>query len=697
MKKTIFITAILIVMALFALNPASIAGDPNTLTLDEVLSSPFPYNLICAEKANRIAWVYNSKGARNIWYADGPGYKPQQLTDYTEDSGIGLSQLHFTPDGSILIYVRGGAPNRDGEHPNPMSLPKMTVRTIWSISMKKKTPVLIAEGSGPVVSPSGKKLIFLQKGKVFITPSEGGGEPEFLFKARGNNGSLKWSPDGSKIAFVSSREDHSFIGIYHLKEKRIEWILPDINRDTYPVWSPGGEQIAFIRMPGLKAGEEPSWMSADVPFSIIVYNIKNGSHREIVKKDRGAGFAQYYTRNPLLWANDEYIVFYSEQNVWMQLYSVNTTSGRAVCLTPGEYIAEHMSITKNREKLIFNSNRGDIDRRHLFSVPVKGGEIEELTGGDGLEWSPVIPDAENIVCICSTGTQPAALAKVPLSGGKPELLDQNALKNFPMKKLVQPEQVIFKAGDGLRIHGQLFRPKRAKKNSHPAVIYMHGGPIRQMLLDWHYSSYYHNCYAFNQYLASKGYVVLSVNYRSGIGYGSAFRTAPRQGPAGASEYQDIIAAAKYLQTLPEVNPLRIGLWGGSYGGYLTALGLARDSDLFAAGVDLHGVHDWALRGVRRNGGGWGVDEAEEMMLAYESSPVSSIDFWTSPVLFVHGDDDRNVDFIQTTDLAQRLKELGKAHIETIVLPDEVHGFLRYHSWYRVFKEAASFFDRFLKK
>src|ERR1700739_4090609 len=118
--------------------------------------------------------------------------------------------------------------------------------------------------------------------------------------------------------------------------------------------------------------------------------------------------------------------------------------------------------------------------------------------------------------------------------------------------------------------------------------------MRQMLLGWHYMYYYWNSYAMNQYLASRGYVVLSVNYRSGIGYGRGFREAPGRAGRGASEYQDVVAGAKYLQSRADVNPTHIGLWGGSYGGYLTALGLARNSDLFAAGVDFHGVHDWSV-------------------------------------------------------------------------------------------------------
>ncbi len=161
--------------------------------------------------------------------------------------------------------------------------------------------------------------------------------------------------------------------------------------------------------------------------------------------------------------------------------------------------------------------------------------------------------------------------------------------------------MIFKAEDGWQIHGQLFEPKtegRAPRPpNRPALIFIHGGSIRQMMLGFHYMDYYHNAYAMNQYLASRGYVVLSVNYRTGIMYGRHFREPHDGGPRGGAEYKDIVAAGRYLQTLPNVDPKKIGLWGGSYGGYLTAMGLARNSDLFAAGVDSHGVHDWS--GLRR--------------------------------------------------------------------------------------------------
>jgi dipeptidyl aminopeptidase/acylaminoacyl peptidase len=292
----------------------------------------------------------------------------------------------------------------------------------------------------------------------------------------------------------------------------------------------------------------------------------------------------------------------------------------------------------------------------------------------------------------STARDPFLPFTVSLDGSNAKSLAPQALpSDFPSARLVTPEQVIFKAADGTEVHGQLFKPKNASGKS-PALIFSHGGPSRQMLLGWHYLYYYHNSYAMNQYLASRGYIVLSVNYRSGIGYGRAFRTAQHRGARGASEYQDVFAGAKYLREREDVDKKRVGLWGGSYGGYLTALGLARNSDIFAAGVDFHGVHDWTMNvaGLRVP-----TDTSDRARIARESSPIASVDKWKSPVLLIHGDDDRNVEFFQTVSLVRRLRANG-VYFEELIFPDEIHDFLRHQDWVRAYHASSDFFDKHLK-
>ena len=151
-----------------------------------------------------------------------------------------------------------------------------------------------------------------------------------------------------------------------------------------------------------------------------------------------------------------------------------------------------------------------------------------------------------------------------------------------------------------------------------------------------------------------------------------------------------------MQTLPVVDAKKIGLWGGSYGGYLTALGLARNSDIFAAGVDLHGVHDWLefLRHWENRPGA--PDATEAAKLAFDSSPDASVSHWKSPVLLIHGDDDRNVPVSQTVDLVQRLRDNHVA-FEELIFPDDIHDFLLWGDWIKAYTATTDFFDRKLKR
>jgi len=355
---------------------------------------------------------------------------------------------------------------------------------------------------------------------------------------------------------------------------------------------------------------------------------------------------------------------------------------------------EHVSFAPDRASVIYSSNQGDIDRRHIWRVALSGGKPAAITSGTGIEWSPVpTSDGKAVAMLRSDAKVPPRPAIVVGSAAPRDLAPEVIPANFPSSALVTPQQVIFASGDGMLLHGQLFLPPGgAKGEKHPAVVFFHGGSRRQMLLGWHYMQYYNNAYAMNQFLASKGYVVLAVNYRSGIGYGLNFREALDYGATGGSEYNDVQGAGLFLRARTDVDSSRIGAWGGSYGGYLTALALARSSDLFAAGVDMHGVHDWNLEWETFVPGWRIVNDQKAREIAFNSSPMAFESTWRSPVLLIQGDDDRNVNFSQTVQLTEDLRKQG-VYVEQLIFPDEVHDFLLHKDWLAAYTATYDFFSR----
>jgi dipeptidyl aminopeptidase/acylaminoacyl peptidase len=661
-------------------------------TLDQVLGAPYTESLMASSDGQHLAWVVNERGVRNIWFTAISAPSPQKVTAFNADDGLAITLEAAT--ATHILFTRGNGNNRDGAPANPASLSPVPQRQLMRLSLSDSALDTLAQGAGIELHPNGNELLHTQGKKVYRIRGLDTAEPqsEFLFEARSGVTSLAWSPDGQKVAFVSPRTDHSFVGVFTPGSDRIQWISPGLGFDEFPSWSPDSRRVAFLRRPG-RSKDELRNLTGGHPFEIMVGELDSGKALSIWKSPgEDGGFAQYYPNAPLRWARGGTILFYSEHEGWNHIYGIRPDGSGLTDLTPGNCITENSSLSADQHYLYSSGNCGDINRRHIWRTDLKTGYSERVSDPAGIQTHVVGLEGSSYAYREGRYNQPTTA--VLNQNGDPKTLGPLPVA-FPSGDLREPQAVTFRAADGLEIHGQLFAPPPGAKKKLPAVIYMHGGPIRQMLLGYHYSGYYANAYSMNQYLASKGYVVLSVNYRSGIGYGREFRRAPRQGPRGASEYQDIVAAGKYLQSLEGVDPGKIGLWGGSYGGYLTAMGLARNSDLFKAGVDLHGVHDWAWRGRDFSpGGGWGLTE-DLFDGATASSPVADLSGWTSPVLLISGDDDRNVMIGQSIDLKNRLDSLGVPN-EFLVFPDEVHGFLRYDSWYRAFEATERFFDRHLK-
>ena len=581
------------------------------------------------------------------------------------------------------------------------------------------------------------------------------GEEPFI-RAWGTNGNPRFSPDGRKIAFVSQRVDHSYVAVYDIATRTLKYMAPDVDFDSSPTWSPDGTRIAFLRRPGLPFGQQgqqgaggvglpngpafnpnaaqgrggqgqgrggqgqgrggggrgggrggggggddqPAAPRANLP-GLLESTFKGGYTLSLMTADVATGEAKeiwhttpeerrYTGINNIQWLGGDAFLF--TMNVQgregARYYSILPSTGvtsQPVLLTTTDGIIEDAtsaSIAKDGRTLFYTTNDGDIDRRHIWSVPTNGSAPpKRVSPGDGIETFPMpLASGQRFAAFSADYRRPQSVAVFQVATGEQRVIYPTLPARFPLAAHVKPQAVTLKAADGVEFYNQLFVPKDLKPgDKRPAMVFVHGGPQRQMLLGYHYRYVYHMFYGINQWLANQGYIVMSVNYRSGVGYGSDFRNAQGRGGQGNSEYQDVLAAGKYLQARPDVDTRRIGIWGLSYGGVLTAQALARNSDIFSAGVDLAGVHLWG-------------SSLDPDAVSFQSSAISAIGSWKSPVLLFHGDDDRNVAFQQTTGLVQLLRAHNVPY-ELVVFPDDVHDSLIHARWIYTFKRM----DEFLKK
>jgi dipeptidyl-peptidase-4 len=782
--------------AALLLQPLS-SAPPKTATYQQFLSPASPQEIVSARRADRIAWVDYAEGKRNAYTAAAPLFTPVRLTNFLKDDGIMMSGVKISDDGSTVIFLRGEAPNRDGWSPNASADPNGPEHAIWAARTSGAGGAWrVVDATNPELAPDGSSLLFVKAGQIYrakissVKPATevDRGEKAFISEW-GVQSDPKWSPDGRKIAFVSTRTDHSFIVVYDVATRSVKYMSPSVDFDTTPMWLPDSKHLVFTRRPGLPFGQQAQQGAGGIglpngPAAQAAAPAVNGGRGGGGRGNRGGGNAAAQTtpapaqgaaatptpatnNSPGLmratfkggytigvykadvttgeatetWhnqANDtlvsnlaglrlagDFLIFpfnvgggrggrggrgrgaagdaapegqtppanQPPVDEWERYYALNITdsAARPALLTPTNGLIENqtsIAVSSDGKTFFYCTNAGDIERRHIWSVPAAGGTPIQLTTGDGVETSPTpLSSGKYMATLSANWNLPQSVGvwkmeSTTAAAAPQKIVFPKTMPGFPTDAHVKPEIVITKAADGMEVHNQLFLPADLKPGEkRPAIVFVHGGPQRQMMPAYHYMQFYHWAYGINQWLANQGYIVMSINYRSGVGYGRSFRNAPNTGGAGNSEYQDVVAGGKYLQTRADVDANRIGIWGLSYGGVLTSQALARNSDIFKAGVDLAGVHLW----------GSSLDPAS---VSYKSSTIGAIDGWKSPVLLIQGDDDRNVAFQQMTGLVQLLRQRD-VYYELIVFPDDVHESLLHSRWMYTLGRMETFLHKFL--
>ena len=347
-----FMSLLLVSIFLFSQHAASASN----FTIEQVMSSPFPSNLVAASHSGRVAWVFDGKGVRNIWIADSPNFAARQVTHYGGDEGLPIASLRITGDGRTLVYVVGSEANESGRIADPTNGVWPRKQQVWAVDVDAGPPRMLGEmgcGEEECEDVSFRLMDNLPCGRrdkqLWIAPVSGATAAHQLTDLRGNNSDPRWSPDGRQIALISDRGDHSFVAVYDFGRDSVRYLAPSADRDGKPRWSPDGRHIAFVRIPGIQR-RLPLIPVRTEPWAIWVADSATGDGKEIWHsgKEANDSFPSETADKSFYFAGSDRLLFASEQDGWNHLYSIAASGGSPTLLTPGSFEVEDVTLSSDR-------------------------------------------------------------------------------------------------------------------------------------------------------------------------------------------------------------------------------------------------------------------------------------------------------------------------------------------------------------
>ncbi|RNI26362.1 S9 family peptidase [Rufibacter latericius] len=449
-----------------------------------------------------------------------------------------------------------------------------------------------------------------------------------------------------------------------------------------PYYSPDGKKAVLVAR---AHDNKDRWIMTFDPATRGI-KVLDRQHDEAWINGYGPGEIGWMPDNENVW-------FLSEESGYAHLYTVNAASGQKKALTSGKFEVLNIQMSQDRKNWYLTTNQVHPGEQHFYRMPLKGGKMEQITRMTGAHEVTMSPDEKHLAIRYSYSNKPWELYLMEnRPGAKPVQITKSTTQEFNAYPWREPEVITYKATDGADVHARLYRPEGSAANG-PAVIFVHGAGYLQNAHKW-WSTYFRE-YMFHNLLVDKGYTVLDIDYRGSAGYGRDWRTGIYR-HMGGKDLSDHVDGAKMLVEKYKVDPKRIGIYGGSYGGFITLMAMFTQPDVFAAGAALRSVTDWAHynHGYTSNI----LNEPQDDSLAYtRSSPIYFAEGLKGALLMCHGMVDTNVHFQDIVRLSQRLIELKKENWELAVYPIEDHGFVEPSSWTDEYKRILKLFEANLNK
>ncbi|MEW6522896.1 MAG: S9 family peptidase [Bacillota bacterium] len=661
----------------------------STITLDDVLDLKHLQAWEWSPDSSRLAYLWEDGGKADLWVVNVSGGEPQRLTQAKR----GVSGFSWHPkDGRLALVLDG---NMWEARPTPEGY-----------QLRQITQTAENEGN-PGWSPAGSILSFTRGGSLWLH-HEGTGLIQHLALPGqmtstfgGGWGSLGWSPGGHWIAFSFMDAEKRFhAGVVDLSGK-LAWQSRHPDPPGGCVWV-DADTLAFAV--SHDNGHRRSLYLVDLAGA----KPKERLILEVTGDGRGPLFLSGLYPSP----DGKLLLHLLENHGWAHLYLQDAAGGKLRQLTFGEcedfgQAGDAPSWAPDGQTVVYSSNRGNPTQRQLWVLDIRNGQGHQLTDLPGTNLAPKFsPDGSRLAFLHSDPWKSCDLWV--MDTGRPQTARQLTRSMPPAwtpQSISVPEEVTYRSAADWEISGMLVKPvDMDPTRRYPALVWVHGGPIRQMRWGWHPSRAYAIFDAFHQYLAHRGYVSISINFRGGIGYGRDFRQGIYH-KMGVDDVADVVNAGRFLKSLPYVDPERVGVWGISYGGYMTLHALTQYPGEFALGINLAGIYDFSQwqRWVRsrwgRVGGLFttylGGEPEDSPELYAQASPVTFVDNLRDPLVNLHGTADANVDFAQLDRIVEDCVRLGKTY-EAHYYPGEAHSFIHRHTWRDAFNKIEAAMNKYLR-